>query len=73
MEYSLNDETLDYFVEYGVNVWNLDSLENKYEVAKKSIDLTNIIFYKKMLCIICENDADNISSRRTTFIKTQIT
>lgn len=44
MEYSLNDETIDYFVEYGVNVWNLEPSEDKYEVAKKSIDLTKEFF-----------------------------
>ncbi|MBM7870670.1 alcohol dehydrogenase YqhD (iron-dependent ADH family) [Clostridium pascui] len=44
MEYSLNDETIDYFVEYGVNVWDLESSENKYEIAKKSIELTKDFF-----------------------------
>lgn len=44
MEYSLNDETIDYFAEYGINVWSLEPSKDKYEVAKKSIELTKEFF-----------------------------
>lgn len=44
MEYVLSDETVDKFVEYGVNVWNIDSSKNKYDIAKESINKTREFF-----------------------------
>lgn len=44
MEYVLSDETVDKFVEYGVNVWNLDSSKEKYEIARESIQKTRDFF-----------------------------
>jgi len=44
MEYVLNDDTLNKFVEYGVNVWNIDENLDKYEIAHKSIEETKKYF-----------------------------
>ena len=35
MKYILNEETLDKFVEYGVNVWGIDENGDKYEIANE--------------------------------------
>ncbi|MBU3100493.1 MULTISPECIES: iron-containing alcohol dehydrogenase [Clostridium] len=40
MLYALNDNTLDKFVEYGVNVWGLNPDTDKYDIAHKSIEKT---------------------------------
>ena len=37
MEYVLDDERVDKFVEYGVNVWDIDENMDKYEIAKLAI------------------------------------
>lgn len=44
MEYVLSGNTLDKFVEYGVNVWNIDGNLDKKEIAKKSIEKTREFF-----------------------------
>ncbi|ENK1243416.1 iron-containing alcohol dehydrogenase [Clostridium sporogenes] len=44
MKYVLSDENMNDFYEYGVNVWNINSDENKYEVAKKAINKTREYF-----------------------------
>ncbi|EJO5346572.1 iron-containing alcohol dehydrogenase [Clostridium botulinum] len=44
MKYVLDDETVNDFYEYGVNVWNINPEESKYEVAKKAIDKTRQYF-----------------------------
>lgn len=44
MEYVLNDETVDKFVEYGVNVWDLDKNKDKYDIAKEAIKKTREFF-----------------------------
>lgn len=44
MEYVLSDETVDKFVEYGVNVWDLDKNKDKYEIAKEAINKTREYF-----------------------------
>ena len=44
MRYVLNDDTVDKFVEYGVNVWNLDASMEKFELANKAIDCTYEFF-----------------------------
>ncbi|QBD84146.1 iron-containing alcohol dehydrogenase [Clostridium tetani] len=44
MEYVLDDSTLDNFVEYGVNVWNINDKEDKYNIANKSIEKTREYF-----------------------------
>jgi butanol dehydrogenase len=44
MEYVLSNETVDKFVEYGVNVWDLDKNKDKYEIAKEAINKTREYF-----------------------------
>ncbi|MGL4107171.1 iron-containing alcohol dehydrogenase [Clostridium sp. LP20] len=44
MKYVLNDETLDKFVEYGINVWDIDKNLDKYEIANKAIEKTREYF-----------------------------
>lgn len=44
MRHVLNDDTLDKFVEYGVNVWDIDISKNKYTVANEAIDKTRAFF-----------------------------
>lgn len=40
MKYILNDSTLEKFVEYGVNVWNIDESGDKYAIANEAIEKT---------------------------------
>ncbi len=40
MRYVLSDETVDKFVEYGVNVWGLDADGDPFDVANLAIDKT---------------------------------
>lgn len=44
MEYVLNEDTLNKFVEYGVNVWNIDKGLDKYEISHKAIEETKKYF-----------------------------
>lgn len=44
MKYILCDETLDKFVEYGINVWEIDKNLDKYEIANKAIEKTREYF-----------------------------
>jgi len=44
MKYSLNEGTLDKFVEYGVNVWDIDKNKDKYEIANEAIEKTREYF-----------------------------
>ncbi|GAA0075771.1 iron-containing alcohol dehydrogenase [Clostridium sp. CTA-5] len=44
MKYVLSDKTVDKFVEYGVNVWDIDKNLDKYEIANKAIDKTSEFF-----------------------------
>jgi alcohol dehydrogenase YqhD (iron-dependent ADH family) len=44
MKYILNEETLDKFVEYGVNVWDIDKNKDKYEIANEGIEKTREYF-----------------------------
>lgn len=44
MKYILNEETLEKFVEYGVNVWGIDAKKDKYEIANEAIDKTREYF-----------------------------
>lgn len=46
MEYALNDNTIDKFVEYGINVWELSPSSDKYKIARKSIKKTREYFIK---------------------------
>lgn len=44
MRYVLDDSTLNHFVDYGINVWNIDEKLDKYEIANKAIDMTRDFF-----------------------------
>ncbi len=44
MEYVLDDERVDKFVEYGVNVWEIDKDKDKYAIAHEAIDKTKEFF-----------------------------
>ena len=44
MKYSLDDTTVNKFVQYGVNVWNIDKNLDKYEIANMSIEKTAEFF-----------------------------
>ena len=46
MEYALNDNTVDKFVEYGVNVWGLEPSSDRYETAHNAIEKTRKYFSK---------------------------
>lgn len=40
MEYILNDATVDKFVEFGTNVFNIDANQDKYDIAQQAIERT---------------------------------
>jgi len=42
MCYLLNDITVDRFVTYGKNIWNIDSSLERYEIANQAIDATEL-------------------------------
>ncbi len=44
MKYILNEETLEKFVEYGVNVWGIDKNRDKDEIANEAIEKTREYF-----------------------------
>ncbi|ACQ52090.1 iron-containing alcohol dehydrogenase [Clostridium botulinum] len=44
MKYVLGDENVNDFYEYGVNVWDINPEESKYEVAQKAIEKTREYF-----------------------------
>ena len=48
MRYVLNENTVEKFVEYGVNVWGIDSSKDKFEIANEAIDKTQEFFIKEL-------------------------
>jgi alcohol dehydrogenase YqhD (iron-dependent ADH family) len=44
MRYILNNETVDKFVEYAINVWHFENCEDKFALANKAIDATEEFF-----------------------------
>ncbi|MDW8801325.1 iron-containing alcohol dehydrogenase [Clostridium sp. A1-XYC3] len=44
MKHVLDDSTVNYFVDYGVNVWDLDKDGDKFEIANAAIDKTREFF-----------------------------
>ncbi|URZ17452.1 iron-containing alcohol dehydrogenase [Clostridium felsineum] len=44
MRYILSEKTVNKFVDYGINVWNLKLEEDKFELARKAIDKTEEFF-----------------------------
>lgn len=43
-EYVLNEETVDKFATYGINVWGIDAGEDKLQIARKAIQKTREYF-----------------------------
>lgn len=56
LKYALNENTVDRYYQFGVNVWNIDSSLPKMEVAKKSIECLEKFFYEEL------NLTDNLTS-----------
>ena len=48
MEYCLDETTVDKYVQYGVNVFGIDSSLDKMEIAKRSIKLTEEFLLEKL-------------------------
>lgn len=46
MRYILSDKTVDKFVQYAVNVWNIENKGDKFDIANKAIDKTEEFFKK---------------------------
>lgn len=44
MKYILDDSTIDKFAEFGINVWNIDTNKDKYDIANAAIDKTREYF-----------------------------
>ncbi|MFT8314674.1 MAG: iron-containing alcohol dehydrogenase [Clostridium sp.] len=44
MKYILDDSTVDKFVEFGINVWDIDPNKDKYDIANTSINKTREYF-----------------------------
>ncbi len=56
LKYVLNENTVDRYYQFGVNVWGIDSNLPKMEVAKKSIELLEEFLYKDL------NLTDNLTA-----------
>lgn len=48
MRYVLNENNVEKFVEYGVNVWGIDSYKDKFYIANEAIDKTQEFFIKEL-------------------------
>ena len=48
LRYTLNENNVDRYYKFGVNVWNIDSTLPKMEVAKKSIECLENLLYKDL-------------------------
>lgn len=48
MRYVLSEDTVKDFVNYGINVWNIDSSLDDFIIANKAIDLTEDFFVEKL-------------------------
>ena len=48
MRYVLRDETVQNFVEYGVNVWGIAPKENPYLTANEAIERTEKFFFEEL-------------------------
>jgi len=44
MKYVLDDYSVEKFVEYGVNVWEIDKNQDRYKIAKEAINMTREYF-----------------------------
>lgn len=48
LKYVLNEDTVDKYYQFGINVWGIDSNLSKMEVAKKSIECLEEFLYKDL-------------------------
>ena len=48
MEYCLNDDTVDIYVEFGTNVFGIDPGKERFEIAKEAIAKTADFFFNKL-------------------------
>lgn len=48
LRYMLNENTVDRYYQFGVNVWNIDESLQKIEVAEKSIECLEKLLYKDL-------------------------
>lgn len=48
LRYALNENTVERYYKFGVNVWNIDSSLPKMEVAKKAIECLEDLLYKDL-------------------------
>ena len=48
MEYCLDDTTVDKYVQYGVNVFGIDSSQDKMTIARESIRRTEVFLFDKL-------------------------
>ena len=44
MKYVLDDNSVEKFVEYGVNVWEIDKNQDRYKIANEAINMTREYF-----------------------------
>ena len=44
MKHILSEKTVDRFVKYGINVFGIDSNQNKFDIANQAIDATYKFF-----------------------------
>lgn len=66
MRHILSEKTVDLFVEYGVNVWGIDSSKDPFDIANEAIDMTKALFDEmeipKTLREIGITDKDNFEA-----------
>ncbi|MCI8327658.1 MAG: iron-containing alcohol dehydrogenase [Lachnospiraceae bacterium] len=48
LRYALSEDTVDRYYQFGVNVWNIDANLPKMEVAEKSIECLEKLFYQDL-------------------------
>lgn len=48
LRYTLNENTVDRYYKFGVNVWNIDASLPKMEVAERSIECLEKLFYEDL-------------------------
>lgn len=82
----LNDDTVDKFYTYGINVWNLEESSDKYEVANLAIDCTAAFFEElempktlrqagiddKLLDVMAEHAAEHLAGAYVPLDKEQV-
>ena len=66
MRHILNEKTVDMFVEYGVNVWDISKDKDAFDIANEAINKTQALFDEmeipKTFREIGINDKDNFEA-----------